>query len=143
MSTPSTFDSWVTHRDRGNGPGGTAKREPCECSGFRMRVQASVRNVRFVLYVGYVPGARRMQAIFACRQFLMRYIVSSIHTTCIWPGNLDGLKAALKQTMVMSKQWPDEVLTVSIHEKGSPRVPFRKFKDQCEIWRSEPLEDDD
>lgn len=69
----------------------------------------------------------------------MRYIVTSTMRAEIWPQTLAGLTSALKSAMKLSKERPDEIVTIAIHEKGSPSVPFRKFKDQAEIWRSDPV----
>jgi hypothetical protein len=69
----------------------------------------------------------------------MRYLVKSKHVTAIWPQDLSGLTSALKQAMSISKQWPDEVVTISVHAPGNT-VAFRKFKDQQEVWRSEPVD---
>lgn len=136
------FDTLVTHRERRDRPGGTVRKEPCECSVFRLRVHTSVRYVRFARYAQFVQRMQAMQAIFACRQSFMRYIVTSTHATSIWPGDLRGLTGALKQAMIQSKQWPDTVITLAIHEIGTHSVPFRKFKNQSEIWRSEATGDD-
>lgn len=70
----------------------------------------------------------------------MRYLVKSPHVAAIWPQDLGGLTGALKQAMDVSKKWPDDVVTIAVHEPGNT-VAFRKFKDQEEIWRSEASSD--